>query len=302
MRYITNTKLVYWLSFVLFSIFASSCSNSEKQETELLHSDTISKNSGKVLNIKGKLFGIPSPFQTSFLIQKLGLPFEKEMLSSTGNLNKFQSDFQKSLMLGIYGSDLAYVVLYEKNQESLAYLSACKKLADDLGISSVFDNKLMDRIFKNISNKDSVLVLSSEAFRVSNTILKSNEHGNFTSLILAGGWIEGINIALRMHSKNPNQELAKRIGEQKQSLLNILDILYQYKTEGGFSDLITEFEKLKKIYEGLNTTYNFQKPETNAATQTTVIKSKSTIEISKSQIEEISTILNALRDKINNPN
>ena len=296
--------IILSLSFIFASLLSlfTSCNNNEKQENESLNNDTVSKNSGKVLNVKGKLFGIPSPFQISFLVQKLNLPFEKDILSSTQNLNKYKSDFQKSLNLGVYGADLAYVVLFEKNQDALGYLTATKKLAEDLGISSAFDNRLMDRIYKNISNKDSVLILSSAAYRSGNSLLRSNQHESYIALILSGSWIESTNITLKTYSKNQNEELLKRIGEQKQSVNNILELLKQFETESGFQELILGFESLKKVFEKITYKYVFEKPETNASTQTTTIKSKTIIEIKKEHVDEINSITGKLREKIINSN
>ena len=61
------------------------------------------------------------------------------MLNSSDNLSKYNSNYQKALNLGIYGTDLGYTNIYEQNQDGIKYLSSIKSLAEGLNIGQFFD-------------------------------------------------------------------------------------------------------------------------------------------------------------------
>ncbi|MGZ3901497.1 MAG: hypothetical protein ACXVDC_14315, partial [Bacteroidia bacterium] len=136
-----------------------SCGDPKKDETkdEIVETPDTVKTS--VLNVGGELFSVPSPIQTALLIQKSGISYDKAVLNPSNKVNTFSTDYARSLNLGIYGADLGYVSLYNQTQDALGYLASVKQLADKLGISAAFDASTMERIQKNVTNKDSMMVL-----------------------------------------------------------------------------------------------------------------------------------------------
>ena len=101
----------------------------------------------------------------------------------------------------------------------MLYLSCIKKLADDLGISSAFDSETMTRLDASKESKDSLQNIVAQAYGMANNYLKSNASSSTSSLILAGGWIEGLHIASSMlDPENPNEELIELIADQRYAL------------------------------------------------------------------------------------
>ena len=120
--------------------------------------------------------------------------------------------------LGIYGADLGYVTIYDQTQDALGYLNAAKKLADELGVAGAFDAQTIGRFQKNLGNQDSMLVLVGVAYRSSDTYLKNNDRSDVSGLVLAGGWIESLYFATNTYKIKPNEDVKRRIAEQKSSL------------------------------------------------------------------------------------
>ncbi len=127
------------------------------------------------------------------------------------------TNFSKALNLGIYGADLGYVIVYDQTQDAIAYLKTTKQVSDDLGLVGVFNEDIINRFTKNIGNKDSLLVLTSDAFRMGDAYLKDNDRMDVSALILAGGWIESLYLATNISKAKPNEDITNRIAEQKLS-------------------------------------------------------------------------------------
>ena len=72
---------------------------------------------------------ISSPVETAALIKRLKVPFNKDFLISTDVADHLNTNFEKALGLGLYGTDLGYLNMYEKTSSVLNYISSVKSLA-----------------------------------------------------------------------------------------------------------------------------------------------------------------------------
>ena len=289
------------LPVLLISLLLSGCGGDEKpkteEETEI--KTEIDPSNSTLLTVNGELFSIPSPIQTAILIKQIGSNYNKEMLNPPKNISSYSTRFQKALNLGVYGANLGYVTIYDQTQDAMSYLQAVRKIADELGVTGAFDNSLIDRFEKNMGNKDSILVLVSNAYRASDSYLKNNDKDDVAVLILAGGWIESTYFATEVAKQTKNKEVINRIGEQKNSLENLIKLLSPfYKEKGEFTSLIDNLVELVREYDGIKYTYVYEKPTVDAANKTTIINSRTNITISDQQLEAISNKIQLIRNQI----
>lgn len=288
----------YLIALTIASSILASCGDkTEKEKEEIVDvQDTIKTTQ---FNISGELFSVPSPIQTALLIQKSGIIYDKTVLSASNKVNTFSTDYARSLNLGIYGADLGYVSLYNQTQDAIGYLASVKQLADKLGISAAFDASTMERIQKNVTNKDSMMVLVGIAYRSSDTYLKSNQRNDVSSLILTGGWIESLYFSTTAYKSKPNNDIKYRIAEQKQTLMSLVKILGS-NTSAEVVELTKELADLSKIYEGIQFKYTFVEPTTDTLKKVTYINSTSEIIVTADQLSQISEKIKAIRNKITN--
>ena len=262
------------LPALLISLLLPGCGGDEKPKTEEeteIKTEADASNS-TLLTVNGELFSIPSPIQTAILIKQIGSNYNKEMLNQAKNISFYSTRFQKALNLGVYGANLGYVTIYDQTQDAMSYLQAVRKLADELGVTGAFDNTLIDRFEKNMGNKDSILVLVSNAYRASDSYLKNNDKDDVAVLILAGGWIESTYFATEVAKQTKNKEVINRIGEQKNSLENLIKLLSPfYKEKGEFTSLIDNLIELVREYDGIKYTYVYEKPTVDVANKTTTV-------------------------------
>lgn len=286
--------------FALCILFLSACAEGNKKadETEKDSTKTVEKKNSNLLEMEGKVFSIPSPIQTAFLLKKSGAEFTPSLLNPTSNVDNYATTDAKAINMGIYAADLAYATIYGRNQEAISYMAVNQKLATGLGLQSLFNNTLINRFKNNIGNEDSLLVLVSEAFKNADHYLKSNKQNDVSVMILAGGWIESLHLATSLVMESDNEAVKSRIGEQKITIDNLIQLLLPYSESKMAAQLVNELNELKDIFAEIKFTYTYEEAETKADQKLTLINSKSTVEMTKEQLQAITTKVEEIRNNI----
>jgi hypothetical protein len=278
------------------AVLTSGCGNDAAKDGDEL--PEVDSTQTTIVNINGEIFSIPSPIQMAVLIKNSGANYTKEILNAPSNSSKYTNNFAKALNLGIYGADLGYVTMYDQAQDAIGYINSAKKLATELNISNAFDNSTIERFTKNSGNKDSMLVLTSVAYRTIDSYLKTNERNDISGLVLAGGWIEGLYFATNVYKVKQNDEVKRRIAEQKSSLQSLIKLLTQFYSQPEYTEFVDSLNDLSTVFDGVNFKYIYEKPTTDADKKLTVINSKSEVSITPEQIESISKKISDIRAKI----
>jgi hypothetical protein len=281
---------------VLATLF-SACGSGEEGKPEI-DKEVIDPNSSLNTDFEGKIFSIPSPMQTAMLLQELNAPFKEEYLHDLKKVSNYSTEMQRALNLGIYGTDLGYLSIYKQNSLALKYLSTIEKLTGDLGLEGAFDKTFMTRFEKNSTNKDSMMVIVSDAFKKSDNYLKANDRKNTSALILVGGWIESMYLACNINAEKSNQKILERIGEQTETLNTIIEILKLYNKDKSYDGLIADMTALKVLFDKIDVKYDFVQPKTDAANKTTTLMHKTTVKIDAATLKGINEQIGAIRSKV----
>lgn len=289
-----------WLILAAFSASLTlvSCGGSDDEAAVEKQIENLVDSNDVALGVNGKVFIIPSPIQTAILIQKSGAQYDKGMMNGTDKASSYSTKFQKCLNLGIYGADLGYTTLYDQSQDALAYFKVTNSLATDLGLNTAFDKSLIERFQKNLGNKDSMLVLVSVAYRASNDFLKNNDRSEEAALIIAGGWIETLQFAINVMKVKGNDDVKRRIAEQKNTLSNLIGLLSANTGNEEYAELLQKLNDLKDEYDKVEYKYVFEKPVTDEVNKVTTITSKSEVTITPESIQAIGEKIAAIRGLI----
>ncbi|MDH5598096.1 MAG: hypothetical protein OEY34_03170, partial [Cyclobacteriaceae bacterium] len=204
--------------------------------------------------INGILQQIPSPLEISMLLKESGTKYDPTILNSANNLPKYNTNYQKALNLGIYGTDLGYTNIYERNQDGLEYMTSIKELADGLSIGQFFDVETIGRLATNSKNLDSLLLITTQNFNNINSYLQTQGRSNLSVLLLVGGWMEALHVTLKTADKNPgNTQLRDAIGEQQIVLESINMLLTLYKdSDANMARLAEDLQPLMDEYATIN--------------------------------------------------
>ena len=117
-----------FLSLIVVGTACSGGSDADQASADQPAKKEIKKPSGNasVLKVGDKLFNVPSPLETAFLIEKVGGTFNEDILSANTNANQFSTKQEQALNLGIYGADLGYSLIHDQSQQAFTYLATCK--------------------------------------------------------------------------------------------------------------------------------------------------------------------------------
>lgn len=277
------------------------CSGSDNATDEGTETDSTGGNSGmKIQKAQNVFYSIPSPIETSSLLQKAGASYDKEFLNPIENKSKYNSTASKALNLGVYGSDLSFTSIFDQTQESMFYLECTNYLAKGLGINGAFGESTINRIETNKDNRDSLLQIISDAFWASDSYLKENDRPNTSALIVAGGWIEGLYIATRVAATTKNEEVSTRIGEQKLSLENLIGLLESCGKDENVEPVLNDLRSLKTTYDKISTGTGKTEVSTDPKSKVTTIGGSSPMTVTKEQLEEITKKVEGIRNNIIN--
>lgn len=295
-----KTKYSLYPGVILITaiLFITGCSGDNGKQEGEQEGTILDSARATLFQVGDELFSIPSPIQTAVLIKEVGANFDSEMLNDAGKAASYSTRVQRSLNLGIYGADLAYITMYDQTQAAVSYLNATRKIADELGVASAFDESLLNRFQANLGNKDSLLVLVADAYRSSDNYLKNNEREDVGSLILAGGWIEALFFATKVAKSSNHPDVNRRIAEQKNTLENLIKLLQKNNNNEEFAEIVDELINLYSLFEEVEYLYSFQKPTTDAEKKLTVINSTSDVKISPEQLEAINQKVVEIRNII----
>lgn len=200
--------------------------------------------------VKKIIYSIPSPVEMASLLQKSGVEFDGSILNPTDNANKYSTAKSQALNLGIYGADLRYTSMFEQDQESLYYVATAKKLSGELGVEDALDDNVYQRLNDNRDDRDSLLSIVSDSYRMLNRYLKENDREEISALVIAGGWVEGLYIACE-HYTPDNELLAKRIAEQKYVLSDLISLMDTYSSKEILSDIIADMNDLLSAFDAV---------------------------------------------------
>jgi hypothetical protein len=271
--------------------------NSSNQSEDPIEEEVNVDNGSNIMNFDGQLFSVPSPIQTAHLIKSTGSEYNSNLINSVDNINQYNSTFKQALNLGVYGADFAYASYYGQDETSIKYMRNLKKLLDELDLSSVVDEDFVDRIGDNLENQDSLMTISSDMFRKADNYLKGSDQSDVAGLILTGGFVESLYFSANLAKMDASGDLAKRVGEQKQTVSNIVLLLSKNEDKQA-QELSKEFADLESIFENVQVDYQYARPETDPNKKVTIIKSTTQINVSDEVLEEILVKITSIRTLI----
>jgi hypothetical protein len=248
-----NVLLITSLSVLLVA-----CSSNKNNDEETLadSNETSQTIDQQKINAQNVFNSIPGPSELADLIEQTGLDYDATLLNNPENINKYTSDNFKAINLGVYGADMVYTNVYAQSQESMLYLKCVNILCRNLGVTGAFDDKTADRLEANKENKDSLLTIVSKSFTKADEFLRENQRPGTSSLMVAGGWIEGLYLAAKVAQKSKSKRLIQKMSQQKKSLADLISLLENAGIAGDASFVLDGLKNLKISYENIpdNTT------------------------------------------------
>lgn len=285
---------IYFISIVLVFglLYSCTCQNQKKQQSE--ESEIIESVDEQLMDDfnRSKLifYSLPSPLETAMLIKRAGATYDPDLLNDLENLSRYNTNMKMALNLGVYSADMSYTSLFDQTQNTLKYMGASRKLAEQLGIMGAIDETTIRRLEENMNNREVVMDIISETFMNSNAYLTENDRPTIAVMVLVGGWMEGLYIATQLTngSLEDNPRLVDRIVYQKLSLQTVLSLLENYQNNADISYLVDRMEELKSIFDEIRiVTTSKVEAETIPEKQMTIIRSEAETFMSNEVFERL---------------
>ena len=288
--YLKQRFFLFAIPFLLLSCEETNTTTFSKLPSFNLNQD--SSTNQRESHVEKIYFNVPSTMKTAYILKKAGATYDA---SFPLNPNKANDDFtteQQALLLGIYGSDLNYTIVSNKNQETIYYLNSINSLGEKLGLGNILNQEMKNRIEKNVNSKDSMQVIITDLFWKIEQSLNEDGRSRIGALIVTGGWIEGLYVATQIAIKMPeNIKIKSIICQQKFSSKDVLELVKNSCSSEYISDVV--LRPLKQINASLSTIKTrkeFYSSELNVDENDMIIDNN--------VINEITTIIEQIRDDI----
>jgi hypothetical protein len=285
----------YALAFGVF-VFLVACSSdgSRKAKEPDLSVEFSQDDLDDLTRVKEIFYALPSPLETAMLIKSSGALFNEELLNPVENSSKYITNRSMALNLGIYTTDLSYASLFDQTQATIKYMATAKKLAEGLGVLDAIDNNTLQRLEDNVNNRDVIMDIISETFMNSSSFLKENDREAVAAVMLVGGWLEGLYIALNLVEENEldKSKLVERIIDQKLSLDVVMMLLDDNIENPDVAFVKNDITKIKMIFDQVKVTTTDLKvsKEKDVTTLKAETKSKLTPEVFRNLKKTVSEI------------
>jgi hypothetical protein len=239
-----------------------SCGGEKKTETS---SEFDNAASGLKDQVEKVIYEIPSPSEIPYVIQATGADYNGDLVNDIGKVTKYQATPKiAALNLGVYATDVGYLITYEKVQDALKYMQGCLEIGDYIGLKNALDAAIVDRFQKNLNTKDSLANIINQAISNSDQYLQDTERNNIAALVIAGTFIEGLYISTQLVDTYPKDmlpddsrnliltPLIRLILDQEESLEDMINLLKSITFKDDWIEgLINSMVELKGNFEEL---------------------------------------------------
>jgi len=215
--------------------------------------------------IESIVYEIPSPSEIPTLLEATGAEYNESLINDIGKVGQYEiTNDAAALNLGVYATDIGYLVSYEKVQEALNYLSSAKSLGDRLGVSASIDVALLKRFEDNLSSKDSLAVILNEAIGDTDEFLQNDSRSRMAALLITGSFVEGLFISTELVKTYPKDllpedsrnlvltPLMRVILEQEKALGDLLSLLDTIEKAAPVDAIVGQLTELQELYVTLD--------------------------------------------------
>jgi hypothetical protein len=259
--YILNRQNIQTMKFkvrhfaiLLIAIFVIVSCKQAKQPSASQAADQQKLNKEEIKEgLKKVAYPLPEPFQVYNMLNDIGAKYLGSIMNPVQNVDKYFTDKNKAVNIGVYAADLGYAATYNNQVDFKAYSTVLKRLVDDLGVSvdySIFQN---DENKEKFTNKDTLVSYISNVFYDTYSFLYAESTPSLSGLMASGAWIEGLYITTHI-SKDTynNSEMVKIIYKQGESLGKLIELLQKFESDDMAKSLLNALTKLKGMYDATN--------------------------------------------------
>ncbi len=200
-------------------------------------------------------YPLPTAFEITEMLNRIDANYILDICNEQSNAERYLTETQRALNLGIYSADICYASTYNQKQTVMDYMEIVRRLIDDLDMTTAVDPELPQKIENNENNKQELTDLITESFYDSYEYLNKHNRAAVSMLIVSGSWVEGLYLATHISEFTfDNKEIVKIVMSQKDPLDNLMEILSKPEFEGNevLNEVKEELTPLHIIYRSVD--------------------------------------------------
>ena len=269
--------------------------NAEEEEFMAVMDDETQQ---KLQTAKRIFYSLPSPIETAKILHGAGATYDESLLNPIQNQSGYITNLDMALNLGIYTTDLSYASLFDQSQATLSYIEVAKNMADGLNILDAINEETIQRLEDNINNREVIIDIISETLLNSSSYLKERGLESTATIILVGGWVEGLYIATQQVGNDPieNNKIVERIIDQKLSVDFMINLLKEAEDDPDANKVLADVQNLKTTFDKIEITLGENTPVVDPETNVTTLKSSSSHNLTKPVFDELVNKITELRN------
>ncbi len=292
------------VSMVVASLLSCNAQKGKKQGEHALRvsRDELYADSAMAANmqsLKQIFYSMPSPLETALILKRAGAGYNGSLLNSIDNVSRYTTIRSMALNLGIYSTDLSYASLFDQTQTTISYMAATKKMAEGLGILNAIDEQTIRHLEENVNNRDVIMETISETFLNTNSILEEDDRVAVGSIILVGGWVEGLYIATSLVADptKADKEFVCRIIDQKFSIESVIKLLEQNSSNEDVKAVFDDVLEIKQVFDQMQIVTSDIEIIPDSSTNVTTLRAQNTTTVNPTLFAELKRRVATMRTK-----
>jgi hypothetical protein len=255
-------KLIYTLALLLVGSILWNCGGTSEKKEE--GNDDKAKQALEDFVEEQFEYPIPTSYQVTNMLQKARANFVFDITNNPENIVNYETNWQKAMNLGVYGADLSYASTYNRQEEVTQYLDAIRRLVDDLNISTSFNKEMVERVERNIENKDSLILIVTESFYDTYNYLNKNGEEKTSILVIAGSVIEGLHITSQLIiSSDYNDMLMDVLANQKDQVKKLVELMDAHADDENVNKVLPKLRFIDLFFDQLGPDNKISKAQFN---------------------------------------
>lgn len=240
------------------SLLLFGCDDSEDAQNELDNKKKvdIDLDEEKEREINEVVFTIPSPQDQYDKLEMIGGEVNTSLVLDLEKVENFTTLEEKAMAFGIYSADAAYMMRFEQGKNVfMNYLSTLDRLAEDLGLSQLYDEDLMEEVEEAGDDPYELFEISGDNYmQVYNSMIE-NDKGVELSLIVASGWIQEMYVLFETCGEFEGDLLVQEMIHDEQLVLeNIKSFISDYTDNSAVATMLEFLTRVSDDYEAMDCT------------------------------------------------
>jgi hypothetical protein len=258
-----NTKFQI-LTVALSACMAISLSSCEKKAEQ-------TETKTEVLNIESDeqaaaldtlLQVLPRPSNVPLLLERSGAEYDAALINPASKVNSYFSDNAKAAVnLGVYLTDVSYMLTYDKALPAQEYIKAIKNLAEHIEVVDENTNKLLTDFEEKQKDKEALIAMVDKSTESIRTMLLKTQKNALQAQIMVGSFVEALYVSTKLvettgKGLSPADrnllmvDLMRTIFDQKTTLNQIIKFLNAIEPkESSASTLLNNLTPLKTEFD-----------------------------------------------------